>query len=67
MLGGLLQRLARLGFRKGMGDGGRVWLAVGALSWLAARSQGKHREPPLYREVLGPGESVAVRIFEPPR
>jgi hypothetical protein len=65
---GLLHRLARLGFRTGMGGGGRAWLALGVLSWFAARSKEKSKDPPpLYREVLAPGESIAVRIFKPPR
>ncbi|HMC41262.1 MAG TPA: hypothetical protein VKI19_16485 [Acidimicrobiales bacterium] len=64
----LLRRLASLGFRKGFGGGGRAWLALGILSWFVARSREKGKEPPpLYREVLAPGESIAVRIFEPPR
>ena len=63
----LLRRLARLGFRKGMGAGGRAWLALGVLSWFAARSREKSKEPPpLYREVLAPGESIGIRVFEPP-
>jgi len=65
---GLLRRLARLAFRKGMRGGGRAWIAVGILSWFVARNREKGKEPPLlYREVLAPGESIAVRIFEPPR
>ncbi len=65
---GLLRTLARLGFRKGMGGGGRAWLALGLVSWFAARTKEKSNDPPaLYREVLGPGESIAVRIFKPPR
>ena len=65
---GLLRRLARLGFRKGLGGGGRAWLALGLVTWFAARSKEKDKEPPpLYREVLSPGESIAVRILEPPR
>jgi len=65
---GLLRRLARLGFRKGLGGGGRAWLALGLVTWFAARSKEKGKEPPpLYREVLAPGESIAVRILEPPR
>lgn len=65
---GLLRQLARLGFRKGMRGGGRAWLALGVLSWFAARNREKSKEPPpAYREVLAPGESIAVRIFEPPR
>lgn len=65
---GLLRGLARLGFRKGMGDGGRAWLALGVLSWFVARSKEKSKDPPpLYREVLAPGESIAVRILKPPR
>ena len=68
MLGGLLRQLARLGFRKGMGAGNRVWLALGILSWFAARSKEKGKDPPpLYREVVKPGEAIAVRILEPPR
>lgn len=67
-MNGLLRRLARLGFRKGMGGGGRAWLALGVLSWFAARSKEKSKDPPpLYREVLAPGESIAVRILKPPR
>jgi hypothetical protein len=63
----LLRRFARLGFRKGMGGGGRAWLALGLLTWFAARSREKSKEPPpLYREVLAPGESITVRILKPP-
>jgi hypothetical protein len=64
---GLLRSLARIGFRKGMGGGGRAWLALGVLSWFAARSREKSKEPPpLYREVLAPGESIAIRVYKPP-
>jgi len=64
----LLRNLARIGFRKGLGGGGRAWLALGVVSWFAARNKEKGREPPpVYREVLSPGESVSVRILEPPR
>ena len=65
---GLLRRLSRLGFRKGMGGGNRVWLALGILSWFAARAKEKGKDPPsLYCEVLKPGEAIAVRVLEPPR
>ena len=65
---GLLRQLSRLGFRKGMGGGNRVWLALGIVSWFAARSKEKGKDPPpLYREALKPGEAIAVRILEPPR
>jgi hypothetical protein len=65
---GLLRRLSSLGFRKGMKGGGRAWLALGILTWFVARSKEKAKEPPpLYREVLAPGESIAIRIFDPPR
>lgn len=65
---GLLRSLARIGFRKGLGGGGRAWLALGLVSWFAARSKEKGKEPPpLYREELSPGESIAVRILRPPR
>ena len=50
-----------------MGGGGRAWLALGVLTWFMARSREKSKEPPpLYREVLSPGEAIAVRIIEPP-
>ena len=63
-----LRRLATLGFRKAFRGEGRVWLAVGILSWFVARNREKRDEPPpLYREILSPGESIALRIFEPPR
>ena len=63
----LLRRLATVGFRKGLQGGGRAWLAVGIVSWFMARAKEKSKDPPpLYREVLGPGESVAVRIIDPP-
>jgi hypothetical protein len=65
---GLLRSLARVGFRKGLGGGGRAWLALGLVSWFAARAKEKGKEPPpLYREVLSPGESIAIRILDPPR
>ena len=65
---GLLRTLARIGFRKGLGSGGRAWLALGLVTWFAARSKEKGKEPPpLYREVLSPGESISVRILRPPR
>jgi len=65
---GLLRWLARIGFRKSLGGGGRAWLALGLVTWFAARSKEKSNDPPpLYREVLSPGESIAVRILKPPR
>ncbi|HYH52457.1 MAG TPA: hypothetical protein VEG38_23165 [Acidimicrobiia bacterium] len=64
---GLLRRLATLGFRRGMG-GNRIWLALGVLSWFAARAKEKSDNPPaLYCETLRPGESVAIRVLDPPR
>ena len=64
----LLRKLARIGFRKGLGGGGRAWLALGLVSWFAARNKEKGNEPPpLYREVLSPGESISIRILDPPR
>ena len=47
----ILRSLSRLGFRKGMGGGGRAWIALGALTWFAARAREKSRKdsPPLHR------------------
>lgn len=65
---GLLRSLARIGFRKGLGGGGRAWLALGLVSWFVARTKEKGKDPPpLYREVLSPGEAISVRILRPPR
>ena len=65
---GLLRSLARIGFRKGLAGGGRAWLALGVVTWFAARTKEKGKDPPpLYREVLSPGESISVRILRPPR
>ena len=65
---GLLRSLARIGFRKGLAGGGRAWLALGVVTWFAARTKEKSKDPPpLYREVLSPGESISVRILRPPR
>jgi hypothetical protein len=65
---GLLQRLSGYAFRKGLRGGGRAWLAVGLLTWFVARAKEKGAEsPPAYREVLSPGQSIAIRIFDPPR
>lgn len=65
---GLLRSLARIGFRKGLGGGGRAWLALGLVSWFVARTREKGKDPPpLYREVLSPGEAISVRILRPPR
>jgi hypothetical protein len=63
----LLRRLSRHGFRKGVRGGGRAWLALGILTWFVARTREKSKEPPpLYREVLSPEESIAIRVYEPP-
>jgi hypothetical protein len=66
---GLLRTLARHAFRKGTQGGERAWLALAILSWFVARTREKSKEEPpaLYREMLGPGESITIRIFEPPR
>lgn len=65
----LLRTLARLAFRRGMGGGNRDWLAFsalfGVLGWIRKRAEA----PPevVHREVLDPGESIEIRVFEPPR
>jgi hypothetical protein len=65
---GVLRQMSGIGFRKGLRGGNRAWLALGVVSWFWARQREKSRNPqPLYREVLRRGESIAVRILEPPR
>ena len=59
----LLRSLARLAFRRGVGAGGRHWMALGVLTWLAARARDKASEPPkvLHREEL---ESLTDAIVD---
>ncbi len=68
-MGGLLKSLARIAFRRGMGGGSREWLLVGVLSWLVGRMREKAEAPPpaVHREVLEPGETISVAVYDPPR
>ena len=68
-MSGLLKSLARIAFRRGMGGGSREWLLVGVLSWLVGRIREKAEAPPpvVHREVLEPGETISVAVYDPPR
>ncbi len=68
-MSGLLKRLARVAFRRGMGGGSREWLLVGVLSWLLGRIREKAEAPPpvVHREVLERGETISVAVYDPPR
>jgi hypothetical protein len=65
----LLKSLARLAFRRGMGGGSRDWLLVGVLSWLVGRVKERSEAPPpvIHREVLEPGETISIAVYDPPR
>jgi hypothetical protein len=68
-MGGLLKTLARLAFRRGTGAGSRQWLLLGAVTWLAGRARERAEAPPpvVHREVLGPGETISIAVYKPPR
>ena len=68
-MSGLLKRLARSAFRRGMNSGSREWLFVGVLSGLLgfARQRSKAPAKVVHREVLQPGESICITVLEPPK
>jgi hypothetical protein len=63
----LLRRAARASFRRGMGGGSRDWLTVGAAAWLFSEWRRRAQEPPkvVHTEVLEPGQSIRIEVFEP--
>ncbi|MGH8972098.1 MAG: hypothetical protein ACRD0C_02710 [Acidimicrobiia bacterium] len=63
----LLRSLSRLAFRRGVVGGSREWAAVWVLAALWARSRRKADEPPpvVHREVLSPGESIRISLYDP--
>jgi hypothetical protein len=69
--GGLTDRVVRYGlragWRKGLGDGSQVWLAVGAVAAavrLLQRMAGPGK-PVVVTERLAPGESLVIRHLPP--
>ena len=65
---GLLRTLARMAFRRGLG-GSREWLFMSALLGVLGWIRKKQEEPPevIHREVLSPGDSISIELYEPPR
>jgi hypothetical protein len=63
----LIRSLSRLAFRRGVLGGSREWAAVWVLAALWARSRRKSDEPPpvIHREVLEPGDSIRISLFDP--
>lgn len=63
----LLRSLARLAFRRGVLGGSRQWVAVWVLAALWTRARRKSDEPPavIHREVLEPGRSIRISLFDP--
>jgi hypothetical protein len=63
----LLRSLSRLAFRRGVVGGSREWAAVWVLAALWAKSRRKSEEEPpvIHREVLSPGESIRISVFDP--
>jgi len=55
----LFRRLVRTGVKRGLIDGSRLWLYVGAISWVV-RTLTKQRHPVVRRETLEPGETLVV-------
>ncbi len=63
MLERLLREATRRGLRRGLGEGSRVWLALGALAvavrllrWMAGPGR-----PIVVTEDLAPGETLEIR------
>lgn len=59
---GLVRRLMRLGWRRGVVEGSSAWTAVGGLAllaFLAGRAWHKE-EDVVFSEKLGPGESIRI-------
>lgn len=63
----LIKTAARLAFRRGTKGGNRQMLMLSAVLGLASWARGRSKQPPklLHREVLQPGESVRITVFDP--
>ncbi len=64
----LLRTLSRLAFRRGVLGGSREWVAMWVVTTLWSRARKKSEEPPpvLHREVLEPGDSIRISVYDPP-
>jgi hypothetical protein len=64
----LLRSLSRLAFRRGVMGGSREWATVWVLAalWAKARRKSEEPSPVIHREVLSPGESIRISLFDPP-
>lgn len=62
----LLGRVAIKGLRRGLAEGSRGWLAIGATATvLAALRRVLHEDETVYRAELKPGEGMEVRVTKP--
>jgi hypothetical protein len=63
----LLRTLSRLAFRRGVLGGAREWAAVWVVTALWSKARQKSAEPPLvsHREILEPGESIRISVYDP--
>jgi hypothetical protein len=62
-----VRRAMRMGWQRGLGDGSRVWLAVGATAVavrLFQRMAGPGK-PTIVTENLAPGEAIVIRHLKP--
>jgi hypothetical protein len=63
-----LGRVAVKGLRRGLAEGSRGWLVVGASATvLAALRRVLHEQETVYRAELKPGEGMQVRVTKPKR
>ena len=63
----LLTKAARLAVKRGMSKGSRELLVTGVVLGLAGWSKKRHDESQskvLHREVLEPGQSIAIRVLD---
>ena len=63
----LLRSLARLAFRRGVLGGSREWAAMWVLAtlWAKAKQKSDEEAPVIHREVLSPGDSIRISLYDP--
>ncbi len=67
MIAGAVARLARTGFRRGIGQGSRPWLVVGvaATAFRLVQRAAQRQEETVFRAELRPGAGLEIRALEP--
>lgn len=63
-----VRQALRLGVRKGLGDGSRAWLVVGAgaIGFRLLQRMARAGKPVVVTEELGPGQTLVIRHLAGP-